>query len=314
MVFAVSLPACEKIQNAIQTPGIAKVAPEPMTPVPLPTQTMKGGRGDADAAYPPDFGATVKPDGTILFPQRTTGRIQGSSIMVGNEAVLTVGPDGTLKGVALKHHYAFADDGALLDEDGHGVRILPEGGVRAVGGEWRYQAVFSWKPEGGDTWDKSAWRTLEIVALVIIENMLPAAIRSGDGGSASSSDGGKDKGFDIHIPPPSQWFSSENRRGARGRRLRGDRMRPGTDPTPTPTPIPIPTPTPTPIPTPIPTPTPTPTPPPVTVDNIGMHIGGGPNDALTKAPIAGSVAPHFGEFATCWTQVSDPHQGRRLRR
>ena len=133
MVFAVWLPACEKIQNAIQTPGIAKVAPEPMTPVPLPTQTMKGGRGDADAAYPPDYGATVKPDGTILFPQHTTGRIQGSSIMVGNEAVLTVSPDGTLKGVALKHHYAFADDGALLDEDGHGVRILPERRSGSVG-------------------------------------------------------------------------------------------------------------------------------------------------------------------------------------
>lgn len=44
----------------------------------------------------------------------------------------------------------------------------------------------------------------------------------------------------------------------------------------------------------------------VTVDNIGMHIGGGPNDAVTKAPIAASVAPHLGELRACWGQVADP--------
>jgi hypothetical protein len=204
-VPAAALVACDRLQNAIQAPGIAKIAPEPLTPVAVPAQTMKGGRGDADAAYPADFAATVKADGTILFPQHTTGRIQGSTLTVGGEVVLTVNADGTLKGIALKHHYTFADDGALLDEDGHGVRIGPDGGVKAIGGEWRYQAVFSWKPESGDVWDKSAWRTLEIVALVVIENMMPAAIRAGDAG-ASSGDSGKDKGLDIHIPPPSQWF------------------------------------------------------------------------------------------------------------
>jgi hypothetical protein len=47
-------------------------------------------------------------------------------------------------------------------------------------------------------------------------------------------------------------------------------------------------------------------PPPVTVENIGMHIGGGPNDAETKAPIGGSVAPHFAELADCWSQLADP--------
>jgi hypothetical protein len=51
---------------------------------------------------------------------------------------------------------------------------------------------------------------------------------------------------------------------------------------------------------------PTPAPPPqVTVENIGMHIGGGPNDAPTKAPIAGSVSPHFTELGACWSQVAD---------
>jgi hypothetical protein len=49
--------------------------------------------------------------------------------------------------------------------------------------------------------------------------------------------------------------------------------------------------------------------PPVAVENIGMHIGGGPNDGVTKAPIASSVAPHFERFRACWSQVADPHHG-----
>jgi hypothetical protein len=44
----------------------------------------------------------------------------------------------------------------------------------------------------------------------------------------------------------------------------------------------------------------------VTVENIGMHIGGGPNDAETKAPIATSVTPHFDELRACWAHVGDP--------
>jgi len=207
-VSAGGLAACDRLQNAIQAPSIAKTAPEPITPVAIPTMTMKGGKGDADATYPADFVATVKSDGTILFPQHTAGKIKESTLLVGSEVVLTVNPDGTLKGIALKHHYAFTEDGALLDEDGHGVRIGPDGGVRAIGGEWRYQSVFSWKTESGDPWDKSAWRTLEIVALVVIENMLPTALRPAGTGAADAGAGGagKDKGLDIHIPPPSQWF------------------------------------------------------------------------------------------------------------
>ncbi len=194
------LAACDTLQGAIQPSAIAKVAPEPLLPLPVPTLTMKGGKGAAEAAYPADFAATVKADGTIVFPQHTTGHIKGASLLVEGEPVVTVNADGTLRGIALKHHYGFADDGALLSDDGRGVRIGPDGAVRTIGGAWKYQSVFVWQSEGGEPWDKSAWRTLEIVALVVLENMMPTAIRpAGDAGAA-------DKGLDIHIPPPSQWF------------------------------------------------------------------------------------------------------------
>ena len=47
----------------------------------------------------------------------------------------------------------------------------------------------------------------------------------------------------------------------------------------------------------------------VKVENIGMHIGGGPNDAVNKAPIADSVAPHFDEVRACWAKVDDASRG-----
>ncbi|MEJ7731369.1 MAG: hypothetical protein WKG00_19405 [Polyangiaceae bacterium] len=50
-------------------------------------------------------------------------------------------------------------------------------------------------------------------------------------------------------------------------------------------------------------------PPAVKVVNIGMHIGGGPNDAATKAPIGSSIAPHFPELARCFARVDDPKKG-----
>jgi hypothetical protein len=50
----------------------------------------------------------------------------------------------------------------------------------------------------------------------------------------------------------------------------------------------------------------------VVVTNIGMHIGGGPNDAHTKEPIARSVAPHFDALRACWATVDDPHRGGDL--
>jgi len=47
----------------------------------------------------------------------------------------------------------------------------------------------------------------------------------------------------------------------------------------------------------------------VKVENIGMHIGGGPNDAINKAPIADSVAPHLDEVRACWARVDDAARG-----
>ncbi len=41
------------------------------------------------------------------------------------------------------------------------------------------------------------------------------------------------------------------------------------------------------------------------VTNIGMHIGGGPNDDVTKDPIRKSVAPHFDEFRRCFGRADD---------
>jgi hypothetical protein len=54
------------------------------------------------------------------------------------------------------------------------------------------------------------------------------------------------------------------------------------------------------------------TPPPlpaVKVANIGMHIGGGPNDDVTKDPIRRSVAPHFDDLRRCFALVDDPKKG-----
>jgi hypothetical protein len=44
----------------------------------------------------------------------------------------------------------------------------------------------------------------------------------------------------------------------------------------------------------------------IKVNNIGMHIGGGPNDNVSKAPIRDSVKPHFDAFRRCWRHVQDP--------
>jgi hypothetical protein len=46
-------------------------------------------------------------------------------------------------------------------------------------------------------------------------------------------------------------------------------------------------------------------PPRVRVTNIGMHIGGGPNDSATKAPIRASVEPHFDDFKRCYPLVGE---------
>ncbi|MDI1484555.1 hypothetical protein, partial [Polyangium sp. y55x31] len=47
----------------------------------------------------------------------------------------------------------------------------------------------------------------------------------------------------------------------------------------------------------------------VKVKNIGMHIGGGPNDDANKAPFNRSVEPHFDELRRCFAKVDDPKKG-----
>jgi len=47
----------------------------------------------------------------------------------------------------------------------------------------------------------------------------------------------------------------------------------------------------------------------VEVKNIGMHIGGGPNDAETKAPIKQSVEPHFDAIKACYAKADEQKQG-----
>lgn len=46
----------------------------------------------------------------------------------------------------------------------------------------------------------------------------------------------------------------------------------------------------------------------VRVVTIGMHVGGGPYDEVTKGPIKRSVEPHFAELARCWNHVPQPRQ------
>jgi hypothetical protein len=48
----------------------------------------------------------------------------------------------------------------------------------------------------------------------------------------------------------------------------------------------------------------------VKVANIGMHIGGGPNDDVTKDPIRRSVEPHFDAFRRCFAQVLPEEAGK----
>jgi hypothetical protein len=48
------------------------------------------------------------------------------------------------------------------------------------------------------------------------------------------------------------------------------------------------------------------------VENIGLHIGGGPNDAETKAPFLNAVAERFPSFMDCYRKSEDPGQGGRF--
>jgi hypothetical protein len=46
----------------------------------------------------------------------------------------------------------------------------------------------------------------------------------------------------------------------------------------------------------------------VTVHDIGLHIGGGPNDAETKAPFLRALAASFPEFARCAALAPEGHR------
>ncbi len=47
----------------------------------------------------------------------------------------------------------------------------------------------------------------------------------------------------------------------------------------------------------------------VTVENIGLHIGGGPNDDASKEPYKKAVEPHFDDFRACYVKVAEPDKG-----
>ena len=48
------------------------------------------------------------------------------------------------------------------------------------------------------------------------------------------------------------------------------------------------------------------------VENIGLHVGGGPNDADTKAPFQRAVAERFPAFLDCYRKNEDPAKGGRF--
>lgn len=43
----------------------------------------------------------------------------------------------------------------------------------------------------------------------------------------------------------------------------------------------------------------------VDIENVGMHIGGGPNDADTKRPIREAIRRHYDAFRACFALVED---------
>ena len=48
------------------------------------------------------------------------------------------------------------------------------------------------------------------------------------------------------------------------------------------------------------------------VENIGLHVGGGPNDAETKAPFLSAVAERFPSFMDCYRKNEEPALGGRF--
>lgn len=54
---------------------------------------------------------------------------------------------------------------------------------------------------------------------------------------------------------------------------------------------------------------PAPSLPEVSVHNVGLHIGGGPNDDASKRPFREAIEPHFDDFLKCYRQVERPEKG-----
>ena len=48
------------------------------------------------------------------------------------------------------------------------------------------------------------------------------------------------------------------------------------------------------------------------LENIGLHVGGGPNDAETKAPFQRAVAERFPAFFDCYRKNEEPAKGGRF--
>lgn len=48
------------------------------------------------------------------------------------------------------------------------------------------------------------------------------------------------------------------------------------------------------------------------VENIGLHVGGGPNDADNKAPFQHAIATRFPQFLDCYRKNEDPAKGGRF--
>jgi hypothetical protein len=48
------------------------------------------------------------------------------------------------------------------------------------------------------------------------------------------------------------------------------------------------------------------------VENIGLHVGGGPNDPDTKAPFQHAIAQRFPAFLECYRKNEDPAKGGRF--
>jgi biopolymer transport protein ExbD len=47
----------------------------------------------------------------------------------------------------------------------------------------------------------------------------------------------------------------------------------------------------------------------VAVENVGLHIGGGPNDEASKQPFREAIGAHLADFRSCYNKVTNPGHG-----